>query len=408
MPTTNRWTGNTVAGAQVDTVTIGTYDATTTYSVTIGNKTISQIGTGGTNATTAAALQTLLAASVIPEFLEWTWTVVSAVITATFKTPGEAGLISASVTGGTGTISHATPTANSGPNDVGAAGNYSAGSLPANGDTLIIDTGSNSLLWNLSALSAVTLAQLTRRVAWTGGAGLPEFDTTGYYEFRPTEFTVSATAALIEQASSDQAAGLKFNFGSVQTTLQVLGQGAASLDSEVMWWRGTNASNVVDVTNGSLAIAPAAATVATVATLNADSSTVRCGSGCTLTTVNNFNSTMEFNSNIGTTYNQNGTNAASFFKASAGITTANINAGTCNWNGSGGITTLTLAGTLDFSQGSAPVTITNTVILGKGANFNDPRGRVTFSGSPSFQLAAGATLADVTINLGAGRNYTVV
>jgi hypothetical protein len=67
-----------------------------------------------------------------------------------------------------------------------------------------------------------------------------------------------------------------------------------------------------------------------------------------------------------------------------------------------------MTGTLDFSQGSAPVTITNTVILGNGANFNDPNARVTFSGTPSFQLSPGVTLADVTIDLGPGRSYTVV
>ena len=60
---TQIWFGVATAAAQISTVTIGTYDATTTYKVTIGGQTISTVGTGGTNATTATALKNLLIAS---------------------------------------------------------------------------------------------------------------------------------------------------------------------------------------------------------------------------------------------------------------------------------------------------------------------------------------------------------
>jgi hypothetical protein len=406
---TLRWIGNAEIVTQRDTITIGVYDATTTYSVTINTKTYSTLGTGGTNATTAAALLALVQASAAGEFTEWTWTVNTNVITATQNTPGTPGTISAAATGGTGSISHVTFTANGSPSDVNNANNYSTGALPANTNDLILDWGDVPLEWNLSSLSGVTLNSLTRRQAFTGPIGLSETNANGYWEYRPTEWAISATTATIEQSSSDEAAGLKFNFGTAQTTLTIIGQGSGTLGEEVMYWRGTHAANIVNVFNGSLAIAPNGGQTATVATLNAEGSTVRCGSGTTLTTVGNLNSTMEFNSNV-TTYTQNGQSAASYWKLAAAITTLKLNGGSVFWQSSGSLGTVAIGqgATLDFSQGIGPVTISGTVTLNAGASFLDPDARVTMSGSPSFSLAAGVTLDQVTINCGPGRNYTVV
>ena len=408
---TLRWIGKAQSTAEVDTVTLATYDVTTTYSITINGKTYSTIGTGGTIATTATALQALVAASTEPEYLEWTWTVNSAVITATQNTPGTPGTITCAASGGTGGATHAVATANTSPNDIDAAINYDSGSLPVSTNNLIIDAGAVSLLWNAGALSAVTLASLTRRVGHTGTIGLPETNEEDYWEYRATEFAISATTATIEQNSTDGVAALKFNFGSVQTALTIIGQGAASLDNEVMWWRGTNSSNVIDCNNASLAIASTSGQTATVATLNAESSTVRCGSGVTLTTINALDSTTEFNSNA-TTFNQYGSDSVSYWKLAAAVTNLNIYGGTCYWLSSGdpGGTEITVGpnATVDLSQGAGAVTIAGTITMNAGATWFDPNGRGTYSGSPSFELAAGVTLDQVTINVGVGRQYTVV
>lgn len=408
---TLRWIGKSQSTAEVDTVTLATYDVTTTYSITINGKTYSTLGTGGTVATTAAALQALVAASTEPEFTEWTWTntVGSAVITATQNTAGVPGTITSAGTGGTGSATHAVVTANQSPNDADAAINYDSGALPVSTNNLIIDAGAISMWWNLGALSAVTLASLTRRANHTGTIGLPETNPEGYWEYRATEFAISATTMTIEQNSSDGVAALKFNVGSNQTALTINGQGAGSLDSEVMWWRGTHASNVIDCNNASLAIASTSGQVATVATLNADNSTVRCGSGCTLTTVNLLDSTAEFNSSI-TTLNQYGSNSETFIKLAAAVTTLNVYGGTCAWLSTGNMGTVTVGegATVDLSQGSGGITVTGTITMNAGATWNDPNGRGTYSGSPSFSLAAGVTLDQVTINVGVGRSYTVV
>ncbi|HXE43069.1 MAG TPA: hypothetical protein VN516_08595, partial [Candidatus Baltobacteraceae bacterium] len=135
---TQNWLGIATAVSQVTTVTIGTYDATTTYKVTIGGQTISTLGTGGTNATTATALKNLLAASTHPYFAAVTWTVNSAVITGTATTAGVPFVLTTAVSSGTGTISNSTTTASSGPNDWSTALNWDSGTVPAAGDNVYI------------------------------------------------------------------------------------------------------------------------------------------------------------------------------------------------------------------------------------------------------------------------------
>jgi hypothetical protein len=347
---------------------LGTYDVTTTWTITINGKSYSTVGTGGTTTTTAAALYALVAASTEPEFTEWTWTTSTNNVIGTRKTAGFLGVVTSGVSGGTGTMTQTTTTANASPNDVNTTANYDTGAVPANTNALVIDSGSVSMSYSLSALSAVTLASLTRRFDYTGSIGLPEVSASGnYWEFRPTELAISATAALIEQPSSDAVGGVKLNFGTAQTSLTVIGQGAGQLLGEQMWWRGTHASNVVNVINASLAIAVKSGQTATVATLTAEDSTVRIGAGSTLTTVNNNNSTMEFSSSLAT-LNQNGAQALSYFKGSAACTSLlNINGGTCYWLSSGAIAGGTINGTLDFSQCNGTVSISGTLVLGAGA-----------------------------------------
>lgn len=89
---------------QISTVSILAFDAASTYNVTIGGVTVSQIGTVD-SITTAANLQAALAASTDPNFTAITWTVAGTqVITGTAKVGDLPFTIGTSVTGGTGTM----------------------------------------------------------------------------------------------------------------------------------------------------------------------------------------------------------------------------------------------------------------------------------------------------------------
>src|SRR6516225_9532254 len=125
---TTRWRGDAPAVAQVQTVTIGTNDVSTTYKVTINGKTVSVPGDAGGASATATDLANAFKASTVPqEFAEIAWGAAGNVVTGTAAKLGRPFTLAASATGGTGTISTTITTANSGPNDASVPANWSSG-----------------------------------------------------------------------------------------------------------------------------------------------------------------------------------------------------------------------------------------------------------------------------------------
>lgn len=167
---TKRWRGTATAVKQVSTITITAFDAATTYKVTIGGVEITQVGTTDAN-TTATNLKNSLAASTHPYFDFITWTVATNVITGTADTAGVPFVFTASVSGGTGTISQATTTASSGPNDWSTADNWDPSGVPASSDDVFIEDNAVNIMWGLDQ-NAVDLDELVIRQSYTGKIGL--------------------------------------------------------------------------------------------------------------------------------------------------------------------------------------------------------------------------------------------
>jgi len=235
---TQIWFGVATAAAQISTVTIGTYDATTTYKVTIGGQTISTVGTGGTNATTATALKNLLIASTHPYFATVTWTVSSNVITGTANTAGVPFVFSTSVSGGTGTISNATTTASSGPNDWSTAANWSTGSVPVASDDVYVKSNSVNICWGL-AQSGVTLNSLTISKSYTGKIGL---DTTNFATSSDGATVSTTTEPEYRQAYLQISSTNPISIGEQASII-----GTATGSSRIMLDVGSVASQVVQV-----------------------------------------------------------------------------------------------------------------------------------------------------------------
>lgn len=194
------WLGDADAVAQVSSASIDSVDATpanNTFHVTIGDEVISQVGTTDA-ATTAAALVALLNASTHPYFSGITWTNPSGgTITGTADTAGVPFVAALTETGaGTGAVTDfSDDTASAGPADLSTAENWSTGSLPTAGDTIIFDRLGSSVAYNLDALSGVgTLAHVQIRQSFTGEIGLRHsyFATTAaastYSTTRATEY----------------------------------------------------------------------------------------------------------------------------------------------------------------------------------------------------------------------------
>lgn len=441
--TTTRWQGNaanvrqqdtlvfTGTWAQNDTVTLTCNNAT--FVITIGTlvtttqvaTTVYQAFTGTTLTDTSASSSVAVADGggvAIPLFADATAT--SSSNTATFKggltspiyLQGKPFTFTASKSSASGVITYSSA-ATTATSQVHAsiAANFSGNSALANNDTLVFDSGTTPMLYNLATYSSgspVQLAAINKYKAYTGQVGLRDInvDTSSktYSEYRTKYFTTnnnSVTTTCNGEIGDGPGSQLfAWDAGAGQVLLNLFGKGSR-IDNGVPCWlfKGTHVSNVVNNIAGDIGIAFYGGESATVATLvtgdgpQSQASTL-CGSGCTLTTVTLNGGTQETNSAI-TTANQNG----GFWTHKSGtITTANIYGGTHYPNGSATYTTLNLYGTFDCSRGTSSFTITNTVQLYKGAKFIDPQGR---TGNVVFKLN-GCTFSDVTVVLPDNKTFT--
>ncbi len=168
---TKYWLGQADAVAQVDTVEVTAYDAATTYKITIGGVEVSAVGNTDAD-TTASDLSTAFNNSTHPYFTGITATVATDTVTLTADVAGVPFTATSSVTGGSGTIGAVTSsTANSGPCDWSVADNWSDGSIPANGDTVIFADSSVNCAFGLDNNSVALVALLIEQT-YTGYIGL--------------------------------------------------------------------------------------------------------------------------------------------------------------------------------------------------------------------------------------------
>lgn len=276
MPTTHRWVGTADAVQQESRATPANVEIGDVFQLIVGGTTIATFtATAGTVANVTAGLTTAWNASTHP----WATGITASDQTTYLKlladTAGVPFTVTSSTTDGGGantqTLTMTTPTANAGPN-VWAAANFSSGSLPANGDTVIIENNGVPILWNLDQ-SAVTLAELRVMQSYTGLIGLDnrrfvtsvsgvtESFTTSKTDYRDDYLKISADVVNVGQiVGSGIPAGatrLKVNVGSVQTAANVYNTSTASTDFPLQPCRmiGTSGSNVFTIYGGIVGIA---------------------------------------------------------------------------------------------------------------------------------------------------------
>ncbi len=259
------------------------------FTLTINGKSVSFTAAAATVANVTAGLTTAWNTSTIAEFMEVTATDMTTHVLLTADTAGNDFEVTSSTTDGnasnTQTLTMATTVANSSPTDISVAANYSGGALPANGDTLYFDGSVSNVSANqgLSALNAVTLAGLYVLNGYSGDIGRVGYNASGYNEYRTRELTVGAT---LLQVDTDKIRLFRINNGSVQTAATFNQSGETKEQGlQALQWRGTHASNVVNVTGDavSLGIGQIGGSIATVAVLNHYNGNVVCGLGATIT-----------------------------------------------------------------------------------------------------------------------------
>lgn len=409
-----RWKGGAAAISQFQTWTFaGTWLTTEKNTVVIGSKTLAVVTGSATIATflaTLSAALNALSSTAYPEFAEITWGNTSTTLTASADVAGQPVTVTITTNSASGTIDSGSgdtgvaTVASAGPNDWSTAANWQSGSEPASADVGFAQNSTAGILYGLGQ-SAVTLASLNIGTTFTAPIGLPEINTTktAYPEYRPQYLAIGATLVNIGcDSGGGQGSGrIKLDNGSVQTTLMCQLTGSPLEQTvEPLQWKGTNSSNVVSILRGSAALAGYATDVATIATLNVGAAAqVRCGSGCTLTTVNQLGGNLTLNSAATTV---TGTAGNLTIQGTGAYTTITLDAATLTYLGSGTITTLVIGGNgvADFSMPGPAVTVTNCTMYA-GATLNDPAGRVTFS-NPI--LLARCRVADVVLDVGENRH----
>lgn len=409
---TRRWVGNGQDIAQLNTITPAAVDIGDSFTITINVKSITFVATAATVANVTAGLVSLLNASLLGEFGEITWADATTAITATAKTAGTPFTQTSSSTGGT--LTTVVTTANSSKNDVNNANNWSGATVPVSTDDVVFDHSDIDALYNLGALSAVTLASLTIDSTYTGRIGLPEINaesTAPYVEYRAQFFAVGATTINIGQGSGPGSGRIKLDQGAVQTALSIY-QTAGGVDSSeipAIQWKGTHVSNTVSVYRGEFGAAVYLNETAVIATLRVGyvesqdgDATVRCSSGVTLTTVSILGGEVELNSGATTI-----TKIGGDLTLNAGnVTTLTNDLGVVRYRGTGTITTCTIGngGVLDVEDDMRGRTIT-TLNLHAGAVVRDHFGTIALT-NPFTTVRC--SLLDVVADFGQNRSHSVV
>lgn len=413
---TRRWRGDAPAVAQVTTIAVtGAWATNDTATLTVNGKSITfTVAATQTAAAVVAGLVAAWNASTIPEFAEITASGSTSPITLTADTAGAPFTVSQSEsTAGDGALGSPTEaTAATGPNFWSNAANWSGAAVPVDSDDVYIDEGSSDIKYGL-AQSAVTLTSLTIGQKYTGRIGLPVLNsdgTTSYFEYRATYLAISATTVTIGTDDGAGSGRIKLDTGSNACTLNLLNSGnSAEQGRAAVIWKGANASNAINVTKGTLDVAPFPGETATLPALRVGfrdnprgDATVRSYSGVTLTTITQSGGSLQIDGAV-TTVNQTG---GELIVLNGNVTTLNVDGGECRYRGAGTIATARVGSKalLDFTQNLRSRTITNQVPMYRQAKLYDDAGTVTFSASVK---PTGCGIEDIELRVGQNRTVAV-
>lgn len=408
-----RWIGNALQVAQIDTLVLdGVLDVGDSITLTINNKDLEVIASSEILSEFATKIATAWNASTIAEFAEITALASGDSVILTHDTPGIPFTLTAtmSVSLGTGTddieSTQVFTQAATGKWYWDNQDNWSTGSVPVNGDDVYIEDSDVDIRYGLNQ-SAVTLSNLYIRQNYTGKIGLANTTTNGYYEYRSHYLRISATNVHIGAGGGAGSGRIKLDVGSNACTLAVDNSGNAESDNlPATLFKGSNASNVININKGSIGIAVEAGDTATVATLRASyidniagDVDLVAGAGVTLTTISQSGGSVELNSGFTTLNKTDGETLIN----DGSVTTLNLDGGELIYSGTGTIANLNVGSgaNADFSKDIRSRTVTNCT-LQAGATLKDPFKTVTWTNPITLDRCG---IPDLTIDV--GQNITL-
>jgi hypothetical protein len=398
------WQGSSAAVPQLNTVTPASVGIGNTFTLTFANgKSVTYTAAAATVVDVTAGLLAAIAASTEPELRELTAADLGTALTLTGPSDGTPFTQTSSATGGTATLTTVVTRAAAGPNDWSVAANWSGGAVPVTGDDVTKPAGTPPIRFGL-AQSGVALASLE---IYSGPVGLPARNAAGYFEYRDTYLHIKTTVLTVDSPSD----WIKLDTDNAAMTGTVYAAAAAGEDNDTagFLWKGTHASNVVNVDGGNLGIAVLPGEAATVATLRVggagQTASVRGGPALTLGTLQQSGGDVALAAAV-TTVNMTGGTLTATGGSTVTAGTLNIDGGKANWNSSGTITNLNVSdgGEIDFRGDVRPRTVTNCTLY-SGAALDDDFATVTFTnGFTTYRC----DLSDLKrFSVGTHRTYTV-
>ena len=382
----------------------GTWTAGDTITFTVGNRSL--VMTAGSTVTTAALATALTemwngdsitgdntrsdTGDNVPEFAEATASIgaTTSTVLITMNTAGiPLGFSASRTTASSGAITVTNPTVASGSQFWGGAANWSNG-VPAAGDTVYFDNASGSVRYGLDQ-SAVTVAALYIDQSFTGELGLPATNDNGYPEYREQYLKIGSTILKVGRGSGTGSQRLKINTGSVQTALTVYATGTSADELPALQWKGTNSSNALVMSGGSVGVALFGSETATLATVNKSGGDLTTGAGVTLSgALTHGGGTWVINSAVATSLTQT-SGASVTINGTGAVASLELQGGECVYNTTGTLGGSTVVGgdaTLDFSQNPVVVQVTNPIDgFGQNARIIDSLRRV-WDGSTALKL----------------------
>lgn len=411
-----RFTANSQFTNQIDTYVVASpVSGTSNIAVVCNGKTFNYPAVSAVAADVATAFASAFnSQDNIKELLDFPATTNGANVYFTSPNRGKPFIMTASQTaGGGGTFNGSTTTANSGGGVFDTAANWSA--TINIGDALVLSIPDTDINYQLDQLTT-SIVSFTMRSTFSGSLGLPILSDGGYPEYRGCYAKLvcplyligvgdgpGCSRAYIESNAGAAALVVVFKTGSTQDSYNtVLLKHTAG---------GSNSFSEIRVHDGSVGIAllPGEASTVTLLNIGGDSTNpdVDCGVGVTLTTltISSGDCTL-VKSASGTTKITGG--AAVHIVSGGNASAINVDSGRCDYGGDGSactITTLTIgeSGTLDLSQGTGAVTITNPILIYQGAQIIDPLNRLATGTVFSPQ---NGVLTDFTYNGAPGITWT--
>jgi hypothetical protein len=314
--------------------------------------------------------------------------------------------------------SNTTAQTSSGPNNWNTPQNWDAGAVPVNTDDVVVQKGSYDILYGINQ-SGVTLNSLTVDQDFTPGTfgqatiGLPEQNTAGYEEDRPTYLQVGITTAskiLLGAGTGGGAGRWKIDGNASNCVVQVDNSGnPIDTGIESILLRNFAAGSTLNVTKGYVGVAIFAG------------ETCNFSTGITISYLNNVGGDAYVRLGAGVTLGPIKKDGGRLYISSTGTITTYTDTAGETWHMAGVVQTLTVGGTyhenapgtpittacsvqakgfLDFGQDSAAKTVTPQIQVFAGGKVRDPLGIVTRTGG--WTIPDG-TLKDVDVNWGFGR-----